>query len=459
MKIKVTILTAFMVCLILLAFDSFIYSTLSKHLLDMEGTLLSNKAQSIAQYYTSYLTDDEAKINPNAWVSRYTEQGQTVVLLNASGAKVAQTGNVDAAAAIASFRPVSTIHQDTISAQSSMLMVTEAPAVDQDKHHLLGYVLLVSKLKDVQAYMETLLTVLIIGSLGAVLVAAFGSYFISAAAVRPIIQLIRLIERIQANRLNERVQIPKGRDEVSRLAATFNSMLVRIERSFDQQARFVADASHEFRTPLTTIQGYADLLRRWGKDDPNILSKAILVIHKEADRLQKLANDLLTLASLEASSNDLPQRTAAATVVDEVVDALGLLNPDIVLVKTLEGSGDVSMAPAHLKQVLTNLLDNAIKHTPPKGRIQISVKSTSQAVSLVVQDDGPGIPAEDLPYIFERFYRVDKARGRRGGGGGTGLGLAIVKGLVEMYGGQITIDSQVGQGTTVRIQLPLASPA
>lgn len=457
MKIKVTILTAFMVCFILLAFDTFIYFTLNKHLMDMEQNLLSSKAQSIAQYYVSHLNDDENHTDPYTWLHRYSEDGQTIVLLSPSGTKLAQTGSTDASRALATFQPSNNVHQETYASNSAMVMVTETPAIDQDKHKLLGYVLLVSNLSNVQEYMDTLLTVLIIGSLGAALLAAFGSYFISATAVRPINQLIRLIERIQANRLNERVQVPKGRDEVSRLAATFNKMLVRIERSFEQQARFVADASHEFRTPLTTIQGYADLLRRWGKDDPAVLNKAILVIHKEAERLKKLANDLLTLASLEASSNDLPQRTAVTSVVDEVVDALGLLHPDIILVKTFEGTPEVSMAPAHLKQVVTNLLDNAIKHTPRGGRIEIAMTAKPTHVTMVIQDSGPGIPPEDLPHIFERFYKVDKSRGRQAGG--TGLGLAIVKGLVEMYGGSIRIESQLDAGTTVRIELPLASQA
>lgn len=456
MKIKVTILTAFMVCGILLAFDSFIYFTLNKHLMDMEQNLLVNKAQSIAQYYVSHVADDDHS-NPYTWLRRYSEDGQSILLFSPSGRELAKFGSLVATPEVVDFTTSTTVRQHVFYTHSTMLMVTNAPAVDQDKHKLLGYVVLVSNLNNIQSYMDTLLAVLIIGSLGAVALAGFGSYFISRAAVRPINQMIRLIERIQANRLNERVQVPDRHDEVSRLASTFNNMLVRIERSFEQQARFVADASHEFRTPLTTIQGYTDLLRRWGKDDPQVLNKAIQVIHQEAERLKKLADDLLTLASLEASSSELPPRASVVSAIDEVVDSLGLLHPQLTLIKTIEGTPEVAMAPAHLKQVLTNLLDNAIKHTPIDGKVEVSTALSPSHVTLAIQDTGNGIPPEDLPYIFERFYRVDKARGRRAGG--TGLGLAIVKGLIEMYGGSIHIESELEVGTTVKIQLPLAYSA
>jgi len=342
--------------------------------------------------------------------------------------------------------------QQTYKSKDTILLATEVPAIDQDKHKLVGYVLLVSNLDSVREYMDTLLVVLIIGSVGAVTLAALGSYLVSATVVRPITQLIRLIEGIQANRLNERIQVPKGRDEVARLAATFNNMLVRIERSFERQARFVADASHEFRTPLTTIQGYADLLRRWGKDDPNVLNKAIAVIHTEAERLRNLANDLLTLASLEAASNELPQRTQAGAVMDEVIESLAPLHPHVTIAKNFQRAPEVVIAPAHLKQIVTNLVDNAIKHTPVGGRIEVKIVDTPPFVTLQVKDNGHGIPAEDLPFIFERFYRVDKARGRRAGG--TGLGLAIVKGLVDLYQGTIQVESEMGRGTTVTIRLP-----
>lgn len=452
MKIKVAVLSALMLCLILLGFDSFIYFTLNRHLLDVEQSLLSNKAQTIAQYYVSHVNDDESQAAPYVWLKKYADDGQTVILLDAAGHQLAHSGTLTATEATRNFRPSTGLVQQTYKSEHTMFLTTEVPAIDQDRHSTAGYVLLVSNLDSVREYMDTLLAVLIIGSIGAVTLAALGSYLVSATVVRPITQLIRLIEGIQANRLNERVQVPKGRDEVARLAATFNSMLVRIERSFEQQARFVADASHEFRTPLTTIQGYADLLRRWGKDDPNVVNKAIEVIHTEAERLRNLANDLLTLASLEAASNDLPQRTQTGAVINEVIESLAPLHPHVAITKNFQPAQEVVIAPAHLKQIVTNLVDNALKHTPAGGRIEVSIVDTPPFVTLAVKDTGHGIPAEDLPFIFERFYRVDKARGRRAGG--TGLGLAIVKGLVDLYQGTIEVESKLGQGTTVTIRLP-----
>jgi two-component system sensor histidine kinase ArlS len=289
------------------------------------------------------------------------------------------------------------------------------------------------------------------GSFGAVLLSALGGYIISSTAVLPINQMIRLVERIQANRLSERLSTPKGQDEIARLALTFNHMLDRIERSFEQQSRFVANASHEIRTPLTTIQGYANLLSRWGKDDPEILEKSISIIQNESARLRDLANNLLTLASLEVDTNQVNEKASVDQIIKEMVESFAFLHPDLSLFYHSDAHATVAMAPDHLKQIVINVLDNAIKYTPAGGKVVIYLCTKNQYVVIEITDSGKGIPQEDLPYIVERFYRVEKSRERKQGG--AGLGLAIVNELIKSYNGSFSIDSEVGKGTRVTIAL------
>lgn len=448
MKFKVSILTASVLCVILIALDSFIYFTLYRHLIQLEAGVYSTKAQTIAQ---GFRHGDDLSDNVDG-LRQYLQEGQAILVLSANGHILGSASDIPIPSSMPAFAPTAYAVQRTFEGGESLYMYTLLPANQRDPGRPQMYVLLLANIDNVREYMQTLATVLLVGSVGAVLLAALAGYLISAAAVRPINNMIRLVERIQANHLDERVDVPRGRDEIVRLALTFNSMLNRIQRSFEQQSRFVADASHEIRTPLTTIRGYAGLLRRWGKDDPEVLDRGIQVIEKESNRLHHLANDLLTLASLESTTSDLPKHADLKVAVDEVVDPLVMLHPELQLEKVYQHTSQADIAMPHLKQILTNLIDNAVKHTPAGGTVQVTTTEKLNRVFIEIRDTGKGIPKEDLPHIFERFYRVDKARSRREGG--NGLGLAIVKELIDLYGGEIDVDSEPGVGTTIRLSLP-----
>ncbi|MCL6444999.1 MAG: HAMP domain-containing protein [Alicyclobacillus sp.] len=460
MKVKVSILTAIVLCVILFALDAFIYITLYRHLLSLQANLLTSKVQTIAQslYHLDLgtwfgLPGDQLVLY--ARLHSYSQAGQSILVTDPSGKLLAKVGQLPPSSVWTAIQLSGLQHAQVVDSQQGWYMFTGWPVFDQIGD-LVGVVFLVESVKDVQDNLNTLLTALVLGSIGAVLLAAAGGYAISSAAVRPIDQMIRLVSRIQADHLNERLPTPKGKDEVSRLAQTFNQMLNRIEASFEQQARFVADVSHEIRTPLTTIQGYAELLGRWGKQDPEVVDKAIQVIRKEAVRLRNLTNDMLTLADLESSSKGLPKRADAVRLVNEVVEPYTLLHPEHRIEVDAPSSCWVAMPPEHLRRVLTNLVDNAIKYTPEGGEIRITISKQQGHANIAVTDTGQGIPEEDLPHIFERFYRVDKARSRAAGG--NGLGLAIVKELIEYHGGKIQASSRVGQGTTMQFTLPVTSP-
>lgn len=461
MKRKVTSLTAAVLCIILLALDSYIYFTLHRHVMSLENSLITNRAKTISQSMAR-LNDLEFSPMGLDYIHRQLQtfeqrgQGESVMVLDQNFFVVGHTGRLTVQSMLSGFNANNLLESGLTKVSTAWYMTVAVPIYSPDGDPI-GVTVVWDNIQKNEDYLHTLLIALILGSLGAVLLAAAGGYAISAAAARPIDHMIRLVDRIQAGKINERIPLPSGTDEVARLAATFNQMLDRIERSFQQQAQFVADASHEIRTPLTTIHGYAGLLGRWGKQDPAVVEKAIQVIQKESVRLRTLTNDMLTLADMESSQQALTRTCEINQTTTDVLEPYELLHPEHpIAYQSLAEACWIAMAPEHYGRVLTNLVDNAIKYTEPGGQIGVSIQREALFVTVSVSDTGQGIPEEDLPRIFDRFYRVDKARSRVAGG--NGLGLAIVRELIELYGGEISATSTVNAGTTVRFRLPLANP-
>ena len=246
---------------------------------------------------------------------------------------------------------------------------------------------------------------------------------------------------------------PPG-DEIGQLVVAFNRTLERLEALFEAQRRFVADVSHELRTPLTVIKGNVDLMRRLQTLD----EQALASIEAEIDRLTRLVNDLLTLA--RAESGRLPLQIARLDLDALVLDVVGqmgvLAQQKGVRLRVGEFAPVAVCADAdRLKQVLVNILGNAVKYTPSGGEVTVSLQMADEAAWVHIADTGPGIPPEDVPHVFERFYRAEKAR-TRAGERGFGLGLSIAYWIVRHHGGDITLDSTLGEGTTFHIRLPLA---
>lgn len=463
MKTRATVLTATLLCAILFVLDVFIYFTLHARLMNIEETAVLSKAQSIAQSFANRAATRPLLPKPGqtpikhrndlAWMRAYNQFGEQIVLMTPQGQVLAATNRATANQLVSEFSSLHDPAQQTVRQLPNSSLFVSMP-VQNANNQTISYVLLLSDISQVNEYMQNLLALLIGGSVGAVLLAAIGGYVVAAFAVRPLNQMIRTVRRIHLGRLNERVIEPHGHDEVARLALTFNEMLMRMERSFVQQSRFVTDASHEILTPLTTIQGYANLLDRWGKDNPEVLEKGIRVIQKESSRLQELAEDLLTLAALESSTKELDKRADVSALIEEVVDSMAVFRDDVRVTQSVEGGMQVAMAPAHLRQVMTNLVENAVKYQNAPGTVHIHAGRARGQVIIQVVDHGRGIPPADIPHIFDRFYRVDKSRGRREGG--TGLGLSIVRELVDTYGGDIRVESELGRGTTFTLSLPVA---
>jgi heavy metal sensor kinase len=236
--------------------------------------------------------------------------------------------------------------------------------------------------------------------------------------------------------------------EVKQLADTFNGLLERMEEAFIRQKRFVSDASHELRSPLTVIRGHAQLLRKRGRTNPELFEESVENIVEEADRLERLITDMLLLAY----SQELPGERHTfdlAPLLQQVYDELSPLYPQLKL-DLAESPLLARGEPDSVKRVVLNLADNALRLVNNEGRVQIGARPADEWVELTVTDNGPGIEAQHIPYLFDRFYRIDHARNRSGG---SGLGLAISKELVEKQGGDIRVSSQPGKGTRFVVRL------
>jgi two-component system OmpR family sensor kinase len=241
-------------------------------------------------------------------------------------------------------------------------------------------------------------------------------------------------------------------DEIGQLVGAINQTLERIEVLFTSQQRFIADVSHELRTPLTVIKGNVDLMRRMKSLDGESLDS----IDQEAGRLTRLVTDLLLLAKAEAGQLPLTKSAVELdTLLLEVFTEMRVLAGNRVQVKLTEiDQLQVGGDRDRLKQVFLNLIANAIQYTPAGGEVFLSLGRSGEHAKLIVRDTGPGIPAEDLPYIFERFYRAEKSR-TRSGTVGFGLGLSIAHWIVEQHGGKIEVSSREGKGTTFAVWLPI----
>ncbi len=271
-------------------------------------------------------------------------------------------------------------------------------------------------------------------------------------ALSPVSKITRTAREVEASSaLNRRVDYGGPQDEIGELASTFDHMIGHLERVFQSQKNFVADASHELRGPLTVIRGNLDLLKRKLSDAER--SESLMAMEREAVRMARIVDDLLLLAEVESGELTKHQTVSLRVILQEEVERARALagNRKIVVNKqqTLSVRGDAQ----RLKQLLVNLVDNAIKYTPEKGTITLSLYRDREWAHLEVTDTGIGIAPEQLPYIFNRFYRVDKPRSR--GSGGTGLGLAIVKGIAEQHGGKVTVTSEPGRGSTFDVWLKL----
>jgi two-component system, OmpR family, sensor kinase len=358
-----------------------------------------------------------------------------------------------------------------------------------------GVVLVAAPLWPLEQMLARLQFMLVVAVLGSAFLAGGVGWWLASAAMRPVDQITAVARAIgRSGDLSGRVPEPRRHDELGRLSTAFNELLARLDLAMQQQRRFLDDASHELRTPLTTIRASASALLRSG-GNPNAEGRKacgptgsgaggaqglppsrpsarrcrgetdregddaeeVRAIARESERMGRLVTDLLALARADAGQELVCRPLMLDAVLVDVYQQARLqtspVRLDIGDLTQIEIVGDAD----RLKQLVFNLVDNACRYTPPGGTVTLSLVEQDGMAALAVRDTGPGIATDDLPRIFERFYRADHARGREAGG--TGLGLAISRVIAEAHGGRIEVESTLGQGSTFTLRVPIAAAA
>lgn len=324
---------------------------------------------------------------------------------------------------------------------------------------LIGYIQVVQTLEGYHEMTDELRrSIVIIGLIALVFSSVIGGLLINSF-VRPITNLTTAMESIRKN-LNSDVRLNEGtkNNEFSKLARTYNEMVDLMQENIKNQEEFVEDVSHELRTPVAIVEGHLKMLDRWGKEDPEILEESIAASLTETKRMKTLVKEMLDLS--RTKEIDVYYKNKTTNIIEllkQIITNFRMLYPDFQFIVDSDVDKDVfvNIYRDHLEQVFVNLLDNAVKYSTDRKEVHVSISLSIDGVDIAIQDFGSGIGEEDLSKIFNRFYRVDKARSREKGG--TGLGLPIVKELLESYGGEIKVSSQLDYGTIFRIHLPIVT--
>jgi len=278
--------------------------------------------------------------------------------------------------------------------------------------------------------------------------------YLTRKTFRLLDEFIEKANNISSQNLNLRLNVSNSTDELVELSMTFNKMMDRIESAYEKQKQFVSDASHELRTPIAVIQGYARMLERWGKDDKEILYESIEAINKEAKNMQDLVDKLLFIARNDKDTMVLiKDKFNMSELMEEMVKDTIMLDTKRNIESHVEPDIYVNGDRDRIKQALRIFVDNAIKYTDEGGNITLRLEKDGEYAVASVIDNGKGISEKDLPNIFDRFYRVESSRERDKGG--HGLGLAIAKIIVLRHGGRIKVSSKLGAGTRFRVYFPL----
>jgi signal transduction histidine kinase len=456
LRARLALLYTFTVGGILLLFGMAVYIGVSVTLTQQISTLLVRSAKIVIDSANISVVGElnlvelsELDLSTEVYVQVWGRNGQ---LINTSpnlsrGYKIPLD-----AAGLGSTAPL--FHE--VSIGNSRFRVLTVPLTISNSDRIIGYLQVGTSLEVVERTQDTLLIILLVGSVFAMAIAGLAGWISTSHALRPLETVTHTATQItRADDLSHRIPYQgPAEDEVGQLIRAFNQTLSRLENLFNAQRRFLADVGHELRTPLTVIRGNIDLMRRMDCTD----EEAMESIENEVDRLTRLVGDLLLLAQAESGKLPLDYRMVELdTLLLDVLGQMQVLAEDQLELRL----GDFDQVQVcgdqdRLKQVIFNLIGNAIKYTPNGGEVVVDLGKVENRAKLSVSDNGPGIPQEDLPYIFERFYRGEKSRTRSKDGKGFGLGLSIAYWIVRNHGGTIEVTSKEEEGTKFSVWLPLA---
>jgi two-component system, OmpR family, sensor histidine kinase ArlS len=444
--------TAWLMC-ILIAINAVVLFSFMKITVNMEQETVLQKADSIIKEINVLDTPLQTKDKMNPFLTnhsfiRIVQPGPKILSQVANDKHLAEIG-AKYSEKVSTQRRV--MHEKEGEEQ---VLIVRVPI--HDKQKVTGTLEIGERLLGLEVRKDILISILITCTVLAAILSLFGGVFLSNIIIRPITNMVKTMEDIEQSGIPQKIVMQnKTKDDLQNMADTFNRMIMRLEDNIEKQKQFISDASHEIKTPLTVIKSYANLLRRRGMQNKEITDEAIDSILSEATRIQKMTENFLDLANTEnENALDIKQVHITALCQSILKQLKGAYKREILL--HYNDSQTIILADElKIKQVIIILLDNAIKYSTEK--IDVFIEGYEEHAVIRVRDTGIGIPADELKKIFERFYRVDKARSRETGG--TGLGLAIAKNIVIQHKGEINISSEEGKGTEVEVILPLIYPA
>ena len=442
----------------LIAFALLVYYAAASVFYQRQDEVLRSTAETVASAYIQELEEEQSIPKANEVVlAEMVFPNRYVEVADANGLVVAWSSNLDRG--VLSLPPATLAEARKQSVSFAVVNNLRVAVVPLSQTRDYGYAAVAEPLSVVDAGLSRLRRDFIAGVPLVLLLASIGGYFLARKTLSPIALMNQQTQRITVENLTARLDVMNRHDELGGLATTINHLLARLENSFQEQQRFVADASHELRTPLAVLRGETEvaLSQRRTLDEYKV---SLNLIKDEAERLSRIVEDLFILARQPfdrprlvkepVSLNELVGECArAAQVLAAPKELKVTVNAPVLL--TVEGDEEL------LQRMILNLLDNAVKYTPARGEIGIELAAHNGDARIMVRDSGIGIPREDQAHVFDRFYRVDKARSRAMGG--AGLGLSIVHWIATAHGGTIRVESQTGRGSVFTIELPASAKA
>jgi heavy metal sensor kinase len=455
-RTRLTLWYAAVLALSLIVFALLIYYAVAATFHKRQDESLRATAQTVASAYVEEFAEQHSVAKAGEVVlSELTFPNHYVEVLERTGQPIASSRNLSRTFAI----PAHTLDEARARNYGAVtvdgLRAAVVPlASDQD----IGFAVVAEPLSIIDEGLRQLRRDFFAGVPLVLLLASLGGYFLARKSLAPIASMNQQTHRISAESLSQRLDVTNPRDELGRLATTINELLGRLENSFNEQQRFIADASHELRTPLAVLRGETEiaLAKQRTLDE---YEESLSLIQEEAERLSRIVEDLFLLARqpIETPAALSKERVSLNDAVKDCARAAQVLATRKGVRLTTENNSaliDLNGDKELITRMILNLLDNAVKYTPAGGEILLALTRQNGNAEIVVRDTGVGIPEQDRQRVFDRFYRVDKARSRALGG--AGLGLSIVRWIVEVHGGEIHIDSVPGRGSTFTVDLPLS---
>lgn len=453
-RTRLTLWYATVLALSLIAFAVLVYYSAASIFTARQDELLRSTAETVASAYVQELEEEHSVAKANEVVlAEMVFPHRYVEVVDPAGRVVAWSGNLGGSQFTI---PAATLGEARQRGSFTVLKDLRVAVVPLSPGKELGFAIVAEPLSVVEEGLRHLRRNFFLGVPLILVLASLGGYFLARKSLAPITLMNKQTQRISAESLSARLDVANGRDEVGRLALTINALLGRLDAAFQEQRRFIADASHELRTPLAVLRGETEVALQQERAVSEY-KQSLALIKDEAERLSRIVEDLFLLARQPV---DAPSLTREPVRLDQLVTdcaraASVLAGQKGVGLKLNENPAAITVMgdDEMLKRMLLNLLDNAVKYTPEGGAISLDLGSANGDAWIVVTDTGVGIAAADQPRIFDRFYRVDKARSRALGG--AGLGLSIARWIVEGHGGTLSVESTPGKGSAFTVELPL----